>query len=45
MIINIRGTSGAGKTHLVRRLMATAGPGVTCTMGHPEKNKPLLVWY
>ena len=36
-IINIRGTSGAGKSHLVRRLMEKCGAQTPFLCPHPEK--------
>lgn len=42
MIINIRGTNGAGKTHLVRRLMERLGPGIDIERIHPVKNRPFV---
>lgn len=46
MIINIRGTSGAGKTHLVRRIMSAAGgePAGLFRV-HPVRGRELRVGY
>lgn len=51
MILNIRGTSGAGKTHLVRRLMAAAHPDGAAmlealALDHPVRpGKKILAGY
>ena len=49
-IVNIRGTSGSGKTYLVREVMRAAlsvsGPSRTIDVAHPDKhNKFLLTGY
>ena len=46
MIVNIRGTSGSGKTYLVRELMARAGPRHEVREAHPQRaGRDILVGY
>ena len=42
MILNIRGTNGAGKTYLARRLMERLGPGEDLVRTHPIKGRPFV---